>query len=43
MFADLSPWAWVAIAWGEVLVAYGAYLAYLSWRERQARRTGRSG
>ncbi len=42
MSGSLSPWAWVAIAWLEVLVAYGAYLVYLNWRERQARAKSKS-
>ena len=37
MFNNLSPWGWVALAWVEVLLAYGGYLYYLAWRERRAR------
>lgn len=37
MFDAVSNWGWVAIAWLEVLLAYGGYLAYLAWRERRAR------
>lgn len=40
MFADLTHWQWVAIAWAEVLVVYAGYLLYLAWRSRQARRGG---
>lgn len=43
MSGNLSHWTWVAIAWLEVLVAYGGYLAYLGWRERQARAKSKSG
>jgi len=35
VFEGWSHWTWVAIAWGEVVLAYGGYLAYLGWRKRQ--------
>ncbi len=35
MFEGWSHWTWVSIAWAEVLIAYGGYLAYLGWRRRQ--------
>lgn len=43
MFANLSHWQWVAIAWAELFLAYAGYLAYLAWREHQARRAGGGG
>jgi hypothetical protein len=30
-----SQWTWVAIAWLELVVAYGGYLLYLGWRRRK--------
>lgn len=39
MWADLTPTQWIAIAWGELIVAYAAYLVYLNWRARKARST----
>lgn len=36
MFNNLSQWAWVGIAWAELLIAYGGYLLYLNWRARRA-------
>ena len=38
MFDGWSTWTWVAVAWLELVVAYGGYLIYLGWRERRARR-----
>lgn len=35
MFESISPWGWVALAWGELIVAYGAYLVYLGRRRRR--------
>ena len=35
MFDTMSQWTWVAIAWLQVLLAYGGYLVYLSWRRRR--------
>ena len=32
LFANLGQWQWVWIAWGELILAYAAYVAYLSWR-----------
>lgn len=40
MFEGWSHWTWVSIAWLEVLLAYGGYLAYLGWRRRQLLRDG---
>lgn len=37
MFDNLSNWTWVALAYGEVILAYAGYLVYLGWRERRAR------
>lgn len=34
MFESWSAWTWVALAWAELVVAYGAYLLYLRWREK---------
>lgn len=38
MFDAWGPWAWVAAAWLELVVAYGGYLIYLGWRRKRARR-----
>lgn len=38
MFESWSPWSWVMVAWAELVVAYGGYLAYLGWRARRVRR-----
>jgi len=35
VFEGWSHWTWVSIAWLEVVLAYGGYLAYLGWRKRQ--------
>ena len=35
MFEGWSHWTWVTIAWAEVVLAYGGYLAYLGWRKRR--------
>ena len=35
MFDDLNPWTWVAVAWLELLVAYGGYLLYLRGRAKR--------
>ncbi len=35
MFDSMSQWTWVAIAWSQVLLAYGGYLVYLAWRRRR--------
>lgn len=43
MFANLTHWQWVAVAWLEVIVVYGGYLFYLRWRERQAKHPGGKG
>jgi hypothetical protein len=43
VFANLTHWQWVTIAWLELFIAYGAYLGYLAWRQRQARRAGGKG
>lgn len=37
MFDGWNPWAWVALAWLEVVVAYAGYVIYLRRRERRAR------
>ena len=35
MFDGWTQWTWVTIAWLELVLAYGAYLAYLGWRRRK--------
>jgi hypothetical protein len=35
VFDTMSQWTWVTIAWLQVVIAYGGYLAYLGWRRRQ--------
>lgn len=37
MFDNLTHWQWIAIAWGQLVVAYVAYLLYLRRVERRAR------
>lgn len=36
MFDGWSNWTWVAVAWLELVVAYGGYAIYLRWRARRA-------
>ena len=31
----MSDWAWVIIAWAQLVVAYVGYLFYLNWRARK--------
>ncbi|MEX2535319.1 MAG: hypothetical protein WD273_06910 [Trueperaceae bacterium] len=35
MFDNWGPWAWVATAWLELLLAYGGYLLYLRSRAKR--------
>jgi hypothetical protein len=35
VFEGWSHWTWVSIAWAQVVLAYGGYLAYLGWRKRR--------
>lgn len=35
MFEGWSPWVWVALAWLELVAAYGGYLLYLRGRARR--------
>ena len=35
MFDGWTQWTWVTIAWLELVLAYGGYLAYLGWRRRR--------
>lgn len=35
MFDAIGPWGWVAIAWGEVVVACLGYYLYLGRRRRR--------
>lgn len=37
---NLTPWGWVLLAYGQLVVAYGGYAIYLRWRERRAARKG---
>ena len=37
MFESWSDWTWVAVAWLELVLAYGGYAAYLAWRSRRVR------
>lgn len=37
MFDNLSAWTWITIAWLQLVVAFGGYLAYLAWRVRKAK------
>ena len=34
MFDAWSQWTWVAVAWSQVVIDYGLYLAYLGRRRR---------
>lgn len=38
MFDSWTAWTWVAVAWIQLVLAYGGYLIYLRWR---AARLGR--
>jgi hypothetical protein len=35
VFDSWNQWTWVTVAWLQLVVAYGGYLAYLGWRGRQ--------
>jgi hypothetical protein len=35
VFDAWSQWTWVAVAWLELVLAYGGYLLYLGWRRRK--------
>lgn len=35
MFESWSHWTWVTVAWLQLVLAYGGYLAYLGWRRRR--------
>lgn len=35
MFEGWGHWAWVTIAWLQVVAAYVGYLLYLGWRRRR--------
>lgn len=39
MFEKLTHWQWVWLAWGELVLAYVGYVAYLGWRRRRALRS----
>jgi hypothetical protein len=41
VFDAWNQWTWVTIAWLQLVVAYGGYLAYLGWRRRQLLRDER--
>lgn len=38
MFNSITPWGWVAIAYGQLVLAYAGYVLYLRWRERRVTR-----
>ena len=38
MFDGWSAWTWVAVAWIELVIAYGGYLIYLRWRQARLSR-----
>lgn len=40
MFESWNEWTWVAVAWLELVLTYGGYLAYLRWRARRAHAGG---
>jgi hypothetical protein len=42
VFDSWNQWTWVTIAWLQLVVAYGGYLAYLGWRQRQLLRDDRA-
>jgi hypothetical protein len=42
VFDAWNQWTWVAIAWLQLVVAYGGYLAYLDWRRRRLLREDRA-
>ncbi|HEX7005257.1 MAG TPA: hypothetical protein VF168_13820 [Trueperaceae bacterium] len=35
MFDDLNEWTWIAVAWLELVIAYGGYLLYLRSRSKR--------
>jgi hypothetical protein len=35
VFESSNHWAWVTLAWGELILAYGGYLLYLNWRRQK--------
>jgi hypothetical protein len=37
VFDNLSAWTWVAIAWGQLVLAYVIYLLYMRQLERRIR------
>ena len=36
MFDSWGHWAWVALAWAQLLVTYGGYMVYLNRRAKRA-------
>lgn len=38
MFENWTQWHWVALAWGQLILAYIGYLVYLNRREAYLRR-----
>jgi len=38
VFDSWNQWTWVTVAWLQLPLAFGAYLAYLAWRGRRAGR-----
>ena len=37
MSTEWGPWAWVAAAWSQLVIAYVGYVVYLSRRRRTIR------
>jgi hypothetical protein len=35
VFDAMSQWAWVLVAWSQLVIAYVGYLVYLGWRRRR--------
>ena len=38
VFPGWTAWHWVALAWGQLIGAYVAYLAYMRWRMQTLKR-----
>lgn len=38
VFPGWTAWHWVALAWGQLIGAYVAYLAYMRWRMQNLKR-----
>lgn len=35
MFDNVPTWGWVAVAWLELVLAYGGYMFYINWRQKR--------